>query len=158
MGGIFSYCSKLKRHKIEMIINKKILKLFFLLPVVTSGCKNNSAVVDKFHFTQMKTSQTGVDFNNTITESDTVNVFTNEYMYNGSGVGIGDFNNDGLADVFFCGSQVSSKLYINKGGFKFEDITQKAGIAETDKWNTGVVMVDINHDGWLDIFICDLFY
>jgi hypothetical protein len=152
MGGIFSYCSKLKRHKIEMIINKKILKLFFLLPVVISGCKNNSTVVDKFHFTQIKSSQTGIDFNNTITESDTVNVFTNEYMYNGSGVGIGDFNNDGLADVFFCGSQVSSKLYINKGNFKFEDVTEKAGL-QTTQWCTGASIVDINYDGLQDIYV-----
>jgi len=101
----------------------------------------------------MDAGKTNISFNNKITESDSVNLFENEYLYNGSGVGIGDFNNDGLSDIFFCGSMVSSKLYINKGNFKFEDITKKAGI-ETSKWCTGVSIVDINNDGYLDIYIC----
>lgn len=104
------------------------------------------------HFTQMPSSETGIAFNNRITESDSINVFENEYMYNGSGVGIGDFNNDGLSDVFFGGSMVSSKLYLNKGAFKFEDITGKAGV-QTSQWCTGVSVVDINADGFLDIYV-----
>ena len=83
---------------------------------------------DAFHFTLLGGDKTNIQFSNTITESDSINVFTNEYMYNGSGVAVGDFNNDGLADVFFCGSMVSSKLYINKGNFVFEDITERAGL------------------------------
>jgi hypothetical protein len=101
----------------------------------------------------MKAGETNIDFNNQITESDSINVYANEYMYNGSGVGIGDFNNDGLADIFFAGSMVSSKLYINKGNFKFEDITETAGV-QTNKWCTGVSVVDINNDGFLDIYVC----
>jgi hypothetical protein len=134
-----------------MIVNKKIILLFFLLPFAISGCKNTAT--DKFHFTQMNAGETNIRFNNKITENDSINVFTNEYMYNGSGVGIGDFNNDGLQDVFFCGSMVSSKLYINKGNFKFEDVTDKAGL-QTNQWCTGVSVVDINNDGFMDIYCC----
>ena len=104
------------------------------------------------HFTLLSASETGVDFNNTITESDSLNMFTNEYTYMGGGVGIGDFNNDGLPDIFFAGNQVSSQLYINKGKFAFENITQKAGVATT-AWCTGVSVVDINNDGWPDIYV-----
>ena len=79
-------------------------------------------------------------------------MFVNEYTYMGGGVGIGDFNNDGLQDIFFAGNQVSSKLYINKGNLRFEDITQKAGVP-TNTWCTGVSVVDINNDGWPDIYV-----
>ena len=136
-----------------MAANKKIYRLFFLLLLIINSCKNKNTITDTFHFTQMKASETNISFNNAITENDSVNVFTNEYMYNGSGVGIGDFNNDGLQDVFFCGSMISSKLYLNKGNFKFEDVTDKAGL-QTNRWCTGVSVVDINNDGFLDIYAC----
>jgi hypothetical protein len=136
-----------------MTVNKKIYRLFFLLLLIINSCKTKSTAEEKFHFTQMNADETNISFNNTITENDSVNVFTNEYMYNGSGVGIGDFNNDGLQDVFFGGSMVSSKLYINKGNFKFEDVTDKAGL-QTNQWCTGVSVVDINNDGFLDIYAC----
>lgn len=105
------------------------------------------------HFTELPSSQTGITFNNSIVENDSVNLIANEYTYMGSGVGIGDFNNDGLPDVFFAASQASSKLYLNKGGFSFEDITGKAGVT-TDYWATGVSVVDINNDGYDDIYVC----
>ena len=128
--------------------------IFFWLFLLTA-CSNNSKVDPHFHFTKMPAAETGIAFNNYISEDDSINVFTNEYMYNGAGVGIGDFNNDGLQDVFFCGSMVSSKLYINKGNLSFEDITEKAGVAaRTDGWKTGVTLADVNADGWLDIFVC----
>jgi enediyne biosynthesis protein E4 len=80
-------------------------------------------------------------------------MFVNEYTYMGGGIGVGDFNRDGLPDLFFAGNQVSSRLYLNKGNMHFEDITQKAGVS-TDTWCTGVSVVDINNDGWPDIYVC----
>jgi enediyne biosynthesis protein E4 len=105
------------------------------------------------HFTQLPASETGIGFTNTITEDDSLNMFVNEYTYMGGGVGVGDFNRDGLPDVFFAGNQVSSKLYVNKGNLRFEDITGTAGVATTG-WCTGVSVVDINNDGWPDIYVC----
>ena len=105
------------------------------------------------HFTLLSSSHTNINFTNTITENDSVNMFVNEYTYMGGGVGIGDFNNDGLQDIFFAANQTSSKLYINKGEMRFEDVTAKAGIA-THAWCTGVSVIDINNDGWEDIYVC----
>jgi enediyne biosynthesis protein E4 len=135
-----------------MTFNKKLYLYVIILPFVLNGCNNKNVRTDKFHFTKATVNETNINFNNKITESDSVNVFTNEYMYNGSGVGIGDFNNDGLQDVFFCGSMVSSKIYINKGNFKFEDITEKAGV-QTNTWCTGASIVDINNDGFMDVYV-----
>lgn len=116
------------------------------------GCRSGAVTDSKFFFTLMNSEDTNINFNNEITESDSVNVFKNEYMYNGSGVGAGDFNNDGLQDLFFAGSMVSSKLYINKGNFKFEDKSTEAGIT-TNRWCTGVTVIDINNDGFQDIYV-----
>ena len=126
--------------------------LFFLLSALQVGCTTNHATESAVHFRLMKADDTNISFNNIITESDSVNVFQNEYMYNGAGVGVGDFNNDGLQDLFFAGSMVSSKLYINKGSFQFEDLTERAGL-QTDQWCTGVTIVDINNDGFSDIYL-----
>ena len=104
-------------------------------------------------FTLLPASVTGIDFTNTITENDSLNMFVNEYTYMGGGVGVGDFNRDGLPDLFFAGSQVSSRLYLNKGNFHFEDLTEKAHVS-TDSWCTGVSIIDINNDGWPDIYVC----
>jgi len=96
---------------------------------------------------------TGINFSNIVTDSKDFNIFTFRNFYNGGGVAIGDINNDGLADIFFTANMGSNKLYLNKGNFKFDDISEKAGFKNKDQWSTGVVMVDINHDGWLDIFV-----
>jgi hypothetical protein len=127
--------------------------MLFLLPWVIVGCRPDNASQNQLYFSLINSGKTNIHFNNKITESDSVNVFINEYMYNGSGVGIGDFNNDGLADIFFAGSMVSSKLYINKGNFEFEDITKGSGL-ETNTWCTGISVVDINNDGFQDIYVC----
>ena len=103
-------------------------------------------------FQQLTPDRTGVTFANTITTDDSLNVQTDAYVYNGAGVAIGDINNDGLPDIFLAGNMVSSRLYLNKGNMRFEDITQAAGVT-TDRWCTGVTMVDINNDGYLDIYV-----
>ncbi|HLF45950.1 MAG TPA: VCBS repeat-containing protein [Chitinophagaceae bacterium] len=97
----------------------------------------------------------GIEFFNKVENSKDFNIFSYRNFYNGGGVAIGDINNDGLADVLLTSNTGSNKLFLNKGGFQFEDISAKAGIEETGKWNTGVVMADINSDGWLDIYICN---
>ncbi|CAN5321674.1 VCBS repeat-containing protein [soil metagenome] len=103
-------------------------------------------------FQLLPSSQTGVPFANTVTVGDSVNVQTDVYVYNGAGVGIGDIDNDGLPDIFFAGNMVSSRLYLNKGKMRFDDITTSAHVGTT-RWATGVTMVDINHDGFLDIYV-----
>ena len=107
---------------------------------------------DETMFVIRVADETGLDFENTIVTSDTFNALNFEYIYNGAGVGIGDFNNDGLQDVFFGGNQVSSKLYLNAGDLKFEEVTEKAGLTTT-RWVTGVSVVDINGDGFSDIYL-----
>jgi enediyne biosynthesis protein E4 len=103
-------------------------------------------------FRVLDPGQSGISFANTITTSDSLNVRTDPYIYNGAGVGIGDINNDGLPDIFFAGNMVTSRLYLNKGRLRFDDITEKANVS-THRWATGVTMVDINNDGYLDIYV-----
>src|SRR5450759_3831507 len=114
-----------------------------------TGCTGKS---DRPLFKLLSPDQTGVTFANTITTNDSLNVQTDVYVYNGAGVGVGDIDNDGLPDIFFAGNMVSSRLYLNKGHMKFEDITKAAGVA-TNRWATGVTMADVNNDGFLDIYV-----
>lgn len=101
---------------------------------------------------------TGIDFENKTVNTKEFNIFNYRNFYNGGGVAIGDLNNDGLADVFFTANMGSNKLYLNKGEWKFEDISESAGFKEKKKWSTGVAMVDINQDGFLDIYVCNAGY
>ena len=103
-------------------------------------------------FELVSSERTGVTFANTITSSDAHNVQTDPYIWNGGGVAVGDIDNDGKPDLFFSGNMVSSRLYLNKGGLRFDDITDTAKIGTT-RWATGATMVDINNDGWLDIYV-----
>jgi enediyne biosynthesis protein E4 len=98
---------------------------------------------------------TGIDFHNNVTDGPVENSFLFRNFYNGGGVAIGDINNDGLPDVFMTSNAGDNKLYLNKGNFKFEDITDKAGFRQDSMWSTGVTFVDINNDGWLDIYVCN---
>ena len=132
--------------------------LVLLIPLVASLAwvvGHNPSTSKRFR--RLPSSQTGITFNNRIQESDSVNILRFEYLYNGGGVGIGDFNNDGWQDVFFTGNQVSSRLYLSKGKdeetpLHFEDVTESAGVT-THAWCTGVTIVDLNQDGWQDIYV-----
>src|SRR5688500_7936125 len=106
-------------------------------------------------FQQLDESVTNIDFANTLSYDDKFNIYTYRNFYNGGGVAIGDINNDGLQDIFFTANMTPNKLYLNKGNFKFEDITEKAGIGKKGKWATGVSMADVNGDGLLDIYVCN---
>lgn len=108
-------------------------------------------------FTLMPSAATGVTFTNYVTYTNQINPSTYHGFYNGGGVAVGDINNDGLPDLFFCGNQQPSKLYLNKGNFKFEDITAKAGINLQGLWCTGATFADINGDGFLDLYVCRSF-
>ena len=115
-----------------------------------AGCQSNK---ESSLFELVPAEETGIDFSNTITPNDTLNFVDYTYVYNGGGVGVGDFNNDGLQDVFFAGNQVPNRLYINQDDFKFKDISESSGISADNRWSTGVALVDINYDGYLDIYV-----
>lgn len=105
-------------------------------------------------FKLLPETHTGITFNNKIAEDANNFFLVYNYAYNGGGVAIGDINNDGLNDIFFTGNQVSNRLYLNKGDFKFEDITKSAGVTSKKGWDNGVVMADVNGDTYLDIYVC----
>lgn len=102
----------------------------------------------------MKSEQTGLQFTNSLTATPAFNMFNYMYFYNGAGVAAGDFNNDGLIDLFFASNQAENKLFINKGSLQFTDVTKEAAIPNDGGWSTGVSVVDINNDGLLDIYVC----
>ncbi|MES1218716.1 MAG: VCBS repeat-containing protein [Bacteroidota bacterium] len=105
-------------------------------------------------FINLPSKETGVNFTNNLAYTEELNTYTFRNFYNGGGVAIGDINNDSLPDIFFCSGQGSNKLYLNKGNFRFEDITEKAGLVSSGAWSTGVTLADINGDGLLDIYVC----
>lgn len=126
----------------------KIQYLFFCIILIGISCHEKSTL-----FEQVESSHSGITFNNKIVETDSLNPMDQINIYNGGGVGIGDFNNDGLPDIYFTGNQVSNKLYLNKGNFKFEDVTDIAKVGGEGRWCRGVSVIDINNDGLLDIYV-----
>ena len=103
--------------------------------------------------TRLDSKSCGITYQNNIKESGLYNHVFWENVYHGAGVAIGDINNDGLADVFFAGNQVKDELYLNKGDFKFQNVTEKLNASLTHYWSNGVTMADVNADGWLDIYV-----
>lgn len=121
---------------------------------MTACTKTEGTIADgTTSFAEIDKSKSNINFINTIVESDSLNYFKFPYIYMGGGVAIGDINNDGLSDVFLTGNMVDNKLYLNKGNMQFEDISKSANVAGDQRWYTGVTMVDINNDGWLDIYL-----
>jgi enediyne biosynthesis protein E4 len=106
-------------------------------------------------FTLLRADDTGVEFVNQLDFDERFNIYTYRNFYNGGGVALGDINNDGLIDIYFTANMKPNRLYLNKGNMVFEDITEKAGVAGTRSWSTGVSMADVNGDGWLDIYVCN---
>lgn len=123
------------------------------ISILLSACQSADKSVPLFE--EMDAQRTGISFQNKVENTAAFNIFSYRNFYNGGGVAIGDINNDGRSDVYFTSNMGENKLYLNQGNWQFEDITAKAGVGEANKWSTGVVMVDINHDGWLDIYVCN---
>ena len=127
--------------------------LMLLFACKESDVKNDEVISDSL-FTLLPNNHTNITFKNFIEENGKFNVLYYYYAYNGGGVAIGDINNDGLQDIYFTSNQQSNKLYLNKGNFSFDDITEKALVSDAEGWSTGVNMIDINNDGWMDIYVC----
>ncbi len=125
-----------------------VILTFFLL-----SC-NDKKIITPALFETLDSKSTGIDFANKLTPTAQFNMFKYMYFYNGAGVGVGDFNNDGLSDIFFSANQGDNKIYLNQGGLRFRDVTKEAKIPQDGGWSTGVSVVDINNDGLLDIYVC----
>jgi hypothetical protein len=134
--------------KIHVRNSYRLPVVIILLQMVFS-CNNKESSPPLFE----SVKNTGITFINKVQDNDTINILNYRNFYNGGGVAAGDINNDGLPDIFFTANQGSNKLYLNKGNFKFEDISANAGFVDKPQYSTGVVMVDVNADGWLDIFV-----
>src|SRR5690606_12672308 len=132
------------------------LQILALTLILISSCQNDKVnkkeTTEGVLFTLLENEETNVHFNNSVKETDDFHALNYPYVYNGGGVAIADINNDGHQDIYFTSNQGSNKLYLNKGDFEFEDITDKAGVADIGGWTTGVSMIDINNDGWMDIY------
>ncbi|MBI5009246.1 MAG: VCBS repeat-containing protein, partial [Bacteroidia bacterium] len=132
----------------------KNLTIILILVLLSCSCKKE--VENDTLFTILPSSLTNIDFRNQLTENEEFNIIEYLYFNNGAGVAAGDINNDDLTDLYFVSNQQSNKLYLNKGNFIFEDITESSGLAGDGNWKTGVTMADVNGDGLLDIYLCQV--
>ncbi|CAA9315952.1 MAG: FIG01019539: hypothetical protein [uncultured Cytophagales bacterium] len=131
----------------------RLRKLFSAVPLLFLLLLAGACNEKKTLFALLPADHTGIRFANTIRESDTLNILTEEYIYNGGGVGVGDFNNDGLTDLYFTGNMVPNKLYLNEGDLTFKDVTEQARVTGNGNWCSGVAVVDLNGDGWQDLYV-----
>ncbi|HEY9225932.1 MAG TPA: VCBS repeat-containing protein [Gemmatimonadaceae bacterium] len=129
--------------------------LFVLLAALSiAGCKQKSET----RFELLAPSRTGVTFANTLPEDTTLNILNYLYYYNGGGVAVGDINNDGLPDLYFTSNLGANRLYLNKGNYQFQDVTSRAGVADSVGWKSGATMADVNGDGYVDIYVSGVNY
>ncbi len=142
-----------KNNKMQLKTTYTFVLFFLFLSLISCTKESENKVQKKKLFTNVTDS--GIDFTNTITNTKDLNIFTYRNFYNGGGVSIADINNDGLPDVYFTSNLGKNKLFLNKGDFKFEDITEKSKTGGTHAWSTGVVIIDINNDNLLDIYVCN---
>lgn len=137
------------------ICQQRCQLVLLLLLLSLLSCSKRGPVPVKRLFSRLNQDSIGLIFSNILTFNDEFNIYTYRNFYNGGGVGLADINNDGLIDIYLTANQQPNRLYLNKGNFKFEDITEKAGVAGTKAWSTGVSMADVNGDGWVDIYVCN---
>ena len=135
-----------------MINNPSIFSIIILI-ILFTNCKNSLENKSSLFFKSLEGSTTGITFENNLEYKTQLNIIEYLYYYNGGGVAVGDINNDGLEDLYFSGNQVGDKLYLNLGNLKFQDITERSGISNSNTWSSGVVMEDVNNDGYLDIYV-----
>ncbi len=136
-----------------MISKKTTLGIGLLTCLIFVSCQKETNPEPHSRFTLLSAAETGIKFSNDIKDNKEESILLYANFYGGGGVGIGDFNNDGLQDLYFAGNQVGDKLYLNKGGMQFEDVTEAAGIINDGGWSTGVTIADVNNDGYSDIYI-----
>jgi enediyne biosynthesis protein E4 len=135
----------------KRIVYKIVIQISLLGLLLCCSCNHGIKNRPLFELVE----NTGINFENKVTDGTLENSFLFRNFYNGGGIALGDINNDGLPDVFLTSNQGENKLYLNKGNLQFEDISQKAGLQQDSMWSTGVTFVDINGDGWLDIYVCN---
>lgn len=132
---------------------KHIISIIFGI-LLLQACHNKVDQASTSIFIDKDEQHSGISFSNTLVDNNSLNIIEYLYYYNGAGVAVGDINNDGLEDIYFCGNQTPDQLYLNKGNLRFENITQNAGIKPYKTWSTGVSIDDVNGDGWMDIYVC----
>ncbi|MDT0690376.1 VCBS repeat-containing protein [Salegentibacter sp. F188] len=136
-----------------------IYRTLLLICIISlAGCGRDEVLKktskEKTLFTRLDKPKTNIDFTNNVKQDSVFNYINYPYAFTGGGVAVGDVNNDGLQDIYFTSNQNSNKLYLNTGNFQFEDVTEEAGVEDSEGWTSGVTMIDINNDGWMDIYVC----
>lgn len=141
----------------KLLTKSVLIKSLFCIAFLTLfliSCSKTQNEKDISLFSLVGNEHTNIHFVNSVKENLYFNFLNYPYIYNGGGVAVGDINNDGLEDLYFTSNQESNKLYLNQGNLEFKDITKSAGVIDNDGWSTGTTMVDINNDGWMDIYVC----
>ena len=140
-------------------MNKKlhiILSLCLGISVLLPGCTEGEPLETAPRFELLTAEQTGLAFENVLTQSATFNVFEYMYFFNGGGVSVADYNQDGQMDLFFTSNMGPNKMFLNEGNLRFKDITTEAGVSGQEGWTSGTSVVDINQDGWPDLYVSQL--